>query len=52
MQLEATELRDRRWAVRPIGQLGTCGWFPKAWTVQYVKANTAAEAIIKAKNQR
>jgi hypothetical protein len=45
MQLEATYLRDNTWAVRPVGQLGTCGWYPKAWTVQYVKAQTPQEAI-------
>jgi hypothetical protein len=51
MKLEATHLRDNRWAVRPVGQLGTMGWFPKAWTVIYVTARTADEAIQKAKEQ-
>lgn len=49
MTLEATHLRDNLWAVRPKGQLGTCGWHPQPWTVVYVKAATAAEAIRKAK---
>jgi len=51
MTLEAVELRDGRWAVRPVGQLGTCGWYPKAWTVQYIKARSAEEAIRKAVQQ-
>lgn len=47
MTLEATHLRGNRWAVRPKGQLGTCGWFPQAWTVIYVNASSAQEAIRK-----
>jgi len=46
--LEATELRNGQWAVRPEGQLGTCGFHPRAWTVRYVKARNANEAIRKA----
>lgn len=46
--LAATHLRDNRWAVRPIGQLGTCGWYPYPWTVIYVTARTADEAVAKA----
>ena len=38
MKLEATRLRGNRWAVRPEGQLGTCGSFPALWTVTYVNA--------------
>ncbi len=49
MKLEATELRNGRWAVRPEGQLGTCGWHPQPWTVQYVTARSADEAIKKAR---
>jgi len=45
--LEATHLGGRRWAVRPKGQLGTCGWHPVSWDVIYVEAGTAAEAIRK-----
>jgi len=48
MTLEATHLRDNRWAVRPAGQLGTCGWHPKPWSVVYVTASTAAAAVAKA----
>lgn len=48
MKLEAVHLRDNRWAVRPEGQLGTCGWSPQAWNVEYVNARSAQEAIQKA----
>lgn len=48
MILEATHLRDNRWAVRPFGQLGTCGFYPKAWTVAYVTARDAESAVRKA----
>lgn len=45
MELEATHLRDNRYAVRPKGALGTCGWINgKAWQVVYVRARNAAEA--------
>ena len=47
--MEATHLRDNRWAVRPIGCLGTCGWRNGvAWTVIYVTARSAEEAVRKA----
>ena len=49
VELEATPLRDGKWAVRPKGQLGTCGFHPIPWTVQYIRARSAAEAIRKAK---
>lgn len=52
MKLEATELRDRTWCVRPEGQLGTCGWYPRPWTAVFVKANSANEAIKKAERGR
>lgn len=48
MEYEATELKPGRYAVRPKGQLGTCGWYPAPWTVIYVTARTANEAIRKA----
>lgn len=52
MKLEAEQLRGRRWVVRPEGQLGTCGWYPYAWTIEYVNANSATEALRKAKRAR
>ena len=45
--LEATELRDGRYAVRPKGRLGTCGFYPCSWTVHYVRARSESEAIRK-----
>jgi hypothetical protein len=51
IELEATKLRDDRWAVRPKGQLGTCGWCPVPWQVVYVKAPSAKAAIHKAKEK-
>lgn len=52
LELEATQLNGGRWAVRPKGQLGTCGWYPQPWTVAYVKAATADEAIRKARRMK
>ena len=49
--LEATHLRDNRWAVRPVGQLGTCGWHPHPWTVIYVNARDPWDAIKKAQKK-
>jgi hypothetical protein len=51
MKLEATQLRDGKWCVRPEGQLGTCGWSPKAWTAVFVKAVSAEAAIRKVVSQ-
>lgn len=48
MKLEATELRNGMYAVRPLGQLGTCGFYPEPWTVCYVRARNEEEAIEKA----
>lgn len=47
-QLEATHLRGNLYAVRPVGQLGTMGWHPVAWTVQYIRAKSPALAVAKA----
>lgn len=45
--MEATLLRDGVYAVRPIGQLGTCGWYPYPWTVTYVHAVSEQDALRK-----
>jgi hypothetical protein len=47
MKLEAVQLRNGEWCVRPQGQLGTCGWHPKAWTAQFVRAASADAAVRK-----
>jgi hypothetical protein len=45
MKLEATHLRDSLYAVRPEGQLGTCGWSPEPWVVAYIKADSPEQAV-------
>lgn len=45
--LEATQLRNNVWAVRPKGACGTCGFSPYPWTVAYYKARSAEDAINK-----
>lgn len=50
VKFEATHLRGGMYAVRPEGQLGTCGFHPKPWTVQYVKAADERDAVRKAKS--
>lgn len=52
MELEATHLRGNRYAVRPKGALGTHGWHPEPWTVEYVNARNESEAIEKAKRSK
>lgn len=55
IELEATHLRDNRYAVRPKGCLGTCGWISYKdasipWTVIYVNARNETEALRKAES--
>ena len=47
--LEAVHLRGRRYAVRPLGKLGTCGWHSDGsdWQVTYVTADNESDAIRK-----
>lgn len=45
MKLDAIRLNSGVWAVKPEGQLGTCGFYPKAWTVQFIKASSKDKAI-------
>jgi len=52
MKYEADQLRDNRWAVRPCGQLGTCGWYPQPWQVVFVTARSESEALRKAERIR
>lgn len=44
-EMEATELRNNRWAVRPKGALGTHGFSPYPYEVIYVTASSAEEAV-------
>lgn len=46
--LDATHLRGNQWAVKPKGQLGTCGWYPGPWMIVYVTAPNEKTAIRKA----
>lgn len=52
MKYEADHLRGNRWAVRPEGQLGTCGFYPKAWQIVYVNARSESDALRKAERVR
>lgn len=48
MKLVAERLRRNTWTVRPENQLGTCGYFPYPWTIEYVTAHSEQEALRKA----
>jgi len=52
MKYEADKLSGNRWAVRPEGQCGTCGFYPKPWQVVFVTAATVSEALRKAERVR
>ena len=43
-KLTATHLGRRLYAVRPEGQIGTCGFHPAAWSVIYVTARSSDHA--------
>jgi hypothetical protein len=45
MQYEAVHLRGARYAVKPVGKLGTMGWTPRPWTVVFVNARSSAGSI-------
>lgn len=45
-------LRGRTYAVRPAGQLGTCGWWPEAWEIVYVTADSPEHALRLAERHR
>ena len=47
MHWEAEQLRDNKYVVRPRGQLGTCGFYPRPWTAQFVNAHSCADAMVK-----
>ena len=53
MKYEASALFGGRYAVQPVGTLGTCGWVEGVpWEVQFIRANTSAEALRIAEQQR
>lgn len=41
--------RSGKWFVRPIGALGSCGFYPVPWDTQIIRAATASEAIARAR---
>jgi hypothetical protein len=48
-RLEVDILRSGTKIVRPHGAVGTCGWYPKAWTLAVIKRNeTPKGAFLKA----
>ena len=52
--LEATHLSGCRYAVRPQGGLGTCGWLSDGtpWQVEYVWASSPEDAVRKVESAR
>jgi hypothetical protein len=50
-KLSATSMGRSRYAVRPEGQLGTCGFHPAPWTVVYVTARSPIHARAKARER-
>jgi len=49
IKLVAHHLRDNRYAVQPEHGLGTMGWSPVPWTVCFIRARSADDALRKAK---
>lgn len=50
IELYATKLNNGEYAVKPLGQLGTCGFYPIPWEVVYVKACNEEDAISKVRD--
>lgn len=47
--LDAVQMRDGKWCVRPMGVCGTHGWYyGRSWTAVFLKAPSAEVAIRKA----
>ena len=47
--VDAVQLRDGKWCVRPAGVCGTHGWYHgRAWTAMFVTAPNASVAVRKA----
>ena len=47
VKMDAMLMNNGSYAVRPEGQLGSCGGYPILWTVQYIRARSSDEAISK-----
>ena len=45
MKIVVERLNNGQFVARPNGQLGTCGWYPFAWTACF--SNSAAKALRK-----
>lgn len=51
IQLEAIELKGR-WFVKPVGQMGTCGFYPTAWSLfAATRCRTAEQAIAQCRRE-
>lgn len=47
--LDAVQMRDGKWCVRPAGVCGTHGWYyGRSWTAVFLKAPDQAAAIRRA----
>ena len=47
--LDAVQMRDGKWCVRPTNAVGTHGWFyGRSWTAMFVSAPNASVAVRKA----
>jgi hypothetical protein len=42
--LEIEVLRSGTRIVRPVGAVGTCGWWPKAWTLAVLRRTDTPKA--------
>lgn len=48
--LDAVQMRDGKWCVRPVGACGTHGWYyGRSWSAVFVIAPNESVAIRKAK---
>lgn len=47
--LDAIQLHSGVWVVRPVNQLGTCGFYPTPWAAYFTRARSAEDAIRKAR---
>jgi hypothetical protein len=45
MKLLVEKLRSGALVVRPEGALGTCGWYPRAWTLAVVDGDVRSSFL-------